>query len=259
MSRVLRAFVVDDEALAVRRLRRMLEATGRVAVAGDATDPRQAARAIRDARPDVAFIDVEMPAVTGLVLASSLDVPPWIVFVTAHARYALDAFRVAALDYLVKPVRKVDLDRALDKVDRAVAVSKADASGASVALWASPFTPAPAQPGRIAARSGAKHIVLDLAHVTHFGSDAGQTVAFCAGAGLDVDATLNALEARLGPGFLRIHRAVLVNLAWVREVEARSSVGACVRLSDDRATELPVARDRIRELKDKLGIGEPRG
>jgi DNA-binding LytR/AlgR family response regulator len=256
MSRALRVFVVDDEPLAVRRLRRMLEATGRVAVTGDTTDPREAARAIRDSRPDVAFLDVEMPAVTGLALAAVLGVPPWIVFVTAHARYSLDAFGVAALDYLVKPVREADLARALDKVERAVAVPEIEASAASVALRMSPSTSAPALPGRIAARSGAKHIVLDLAGVTHFGADAKQTVAFSGGVGLDVDATLNALEARLGPGFLRIHRAVLVNLAWVREVEARSSAGACVRLSDDRATELPVARDRVRELKDKLGIGE---
>ncbi|MGO9838130.1 MAG: LytR/AlgR family response regulator transcription factor, partial [Polyangiaceae bacterium] len=95
MTRRLRAFVVDDEPLAVKRLRRQLEATGRVEVAGDTTDPRKAVQAIRVARPDVAFLDVEMPAVTGLAVAADLAVPPWVVFVTAHARYALDAFGVA--------------------------------------------------------------------------------------------------------------------------------------------------------------------
>jgi DNA-binding LytR/AlgR family response regulator len=255
MTRRLRAFVVDDEPLAIKRLRRLLEATGRVTIVGETTDPREAPRAISAARPDVALLDVEMPAVPGLALAAELQVPPWVVFVTAHVRYALDAFGVAALDYLVKPVREADLARALDKVERAVAVPEAEASAASAALRAS-LSPGAALPARIAARSGTKHVVLDLARITHFGADAKLTLAFSDGRGLEVGATLGALEARLGPGFLRIHRAVLVNLAWVHEVETRSAAGACVRLSDAAATELPVARDRIRELKDKLGIGE---
>jgi DNA-binding LytR/AlgR family response regulator len=211
---------------------------------GDATDPRDAARAILAAHADVAFVDVEMPGVSGLAVAGGLPVPPWIVFVTAHTRYALDAFGVSAIDYLVKPVREADLARALDKAEK---VAARGAPEVDPSRTASP-------PNRIATRAGAKHIVLDVARVTHFRADSKGTLAFADGEALDVDATLGALEARLGPGFVRIHRAILVNLAWIREVDARSAAGACVRLSDAKATELSVARDRIRALKDRLGI-----
>src|SRR5262249_49904907 len=102
----LKAFLVDDEPLALKRLRRLLERTGRVEVVGEATDPERAMEMLRGAYAavDAAFLDVEMPGMSGLELAARLPVPPWVVFVTAYDRYALRAFEVNAIDYIVKPV-----------------------------------------------------------------------------------------------------------------------------------------------------------
>jgi DNA-binding LytR/AlgR family response regulator len=249
----------------------MLLSTGRVEIAGEATLPQQALRELTAASVDVgrspkgtaasidvAFVDIQMPAISGLQLAAELPVPPWIVFVTAHDRYALRAFEVHALDYLVKPVTARDLDRALEKVARVLKLPAATAAAEAADRMArieralrsmDPTT------GRIAARVGGKHRILEIAGVTHFRADAKQTLACMAGGEtFEIDATLTELEERFGAPFARIHRAILVNLNFVREVDARSAAGACVRLRNDGKTELPVARDRIRQLKERFGI-----
>src|SRR4029077_16133930 len=109
---------VDDERLAVRRLTRLLENTGRVTVAGSATDPVEALASLRDAQLDVVFLDVQMPGMTGFESLGQLnrDIP--VVFTTAYDRYALEAFAVNSIDYLLKPIDPERLGRALDKLER---------------------------------------------------------------------------------------------------------------------------------------------
>jgi len=114
----MRAFLVDDESLALKRLQRMLAATGRVEIAGTSTDPVEAVEAIVKAKPDVLFLDIEMPGTTGFQMLSKLDPQPLIVFTTAYDQYALEAFGVNSVDYLLKPIEAAQLARALDKVDR---------------------------------------------------------------------------------------------------------------------------------------------
>src|ERR1700689_1093028 len=114
----MRAFLVDDEALALKRLQRMLAATKRVQVAGTSTDPVEAVPAILDAQPDILFLDIEMPGMTGFEMLTHLQPQPWVVFTTAYDRYALEAFGVNSVDYLLKPIEAAQLNRALDKIER---------------------------------------------------------------------------------------------------------------------------------------------
>src|SRR3954467_77886 len=112
------AYIVDDERLAVERLTRLLNATGRVAIAGSSTDP-VAALALLSATPvDVLFLDIQMPGLTGFELLERLDRDVTVVFTTAYDRYAIEAFGVSSIDYLLKPIEPERLDRALDKVER---------------------------------------------------------------------------------------------------------------------------------------------
>ena len=109
---MLRAYVVDDERLAVDRLSRLLGATGRVEIVGASTDPEAALEALR-ARPadvDVLFLDIQMPGLTGFELLQRLERPPLVVFTTAYDQYALDAFEVSSIDYLLKPIEPARLD-----------------------------------------------------------------------------------------------------------------------------------------------------
>jgi two-component system LytT family response regulator len=256
MNSPARAFLVDDEPLALRRLRRLLEGTGRVEVVGESTDPREALDTLRAGGLDAAFLDIQMPGMSGLELAAQLPVPPWVVFVTAYDRYALRAFEVNAIDYLLKPVQPGVLARALDKLERALALPEVQA-GAEASSFLERVErvlrgkPGPAE--RIAARVDTKYVLVELSRVTHFRADSKLTFAFTADATHQVEATLAELEARLSAGFARIHRGILVNLAHVEEVDLRGA-GAWVRLRDARASELPVSRDRVRALKERLGI-----
>src|SRR6476646_4315467 len=115
----MKVFLIDDEPLAVLRLRRLLEDSGRVEIAGASSDPREAFDQLRRSRPDVLFLDIEMPGMSGFELLEQLGEPqPLVVFTTAYDKYALNAFPVTSIDYLLKPVGPAPLERAVKKVER---------------------------------------------------------------------------------------------------------------------------------------------
>ena len=115
---MIRAFLVDDEPLALERLSRMLTATGRVEICGASTDPVAAVEQIRRAPPEVLFLDIHMPELSGFDLLAELPEQPLVIFTTAYDRYALDAFSVNSIDYLLKPIEPEHLERALSKAER---------------------------------------------------------------------------------------------------------------------------------------------
>jgi two-component system, LytTR family, response regulator len=245
-----RAFIVDDEALAIKRLARMLEATGRVELAGSATDPEDAVARIPALALDAVFLDISMPGLDGFQVARRLPATVMIVFTTAHDEHALRAFEVNAIDYLMKPVRDDELARALDKIDRLRASADADAQLVAAMARIAAITPAPE---RIASRLGDKIQLVELDRITHFYAEDKLTYAAAGERNYIVDPTIAELEERYArAGFVRIHRATLVRLSAIAEVHA-SVEGTRVRLADGK-TELPVARDRVRALKDRLGL-----
>ena len=258
---MIRAFVVDDEPLAVRRLGRMLRETGRVEVAGSSSDPVDALAALAEAPVDVLFLDIQMPGMTGFEMLGMMDRQPLVVFTTAYDQYALRALEVNSIDYLLKPVEERHLTRALDKIERLRASSAAapDWKALLAQLAGALRQPggalaAPEYPERIASRLGERIHILDLARVTHFFAHDKLTYAATEGRNHVVDHTVSDLEQKLDPRhFFRIHRATLLNLAWVKEMDAWFGGRILVRLKDAKATELQVARERVQELKKRLG------
>ena len=252
---MLRAYVLDDERLAVDRLSRLLTATARVEIAGFSTDPEAALEFLRT-RPadvDVLFLDIQMPGLTGFELLQHLERPPLVVFTTAYDQYALDAFEVSSIDYLLKPIEPARLDRCLDKLERMAGVPGTDVRALAREL-ASQLTPS-RRIERIASRVGERTTILDVARVTHFFSRDKLTFAAIGGQDHVVDGALAELEARLDPRrFVRIHRSTIVNVGFVLELRPAIDGGVVVRLKGEPAVELAVARDRVRELKTRLGI-----
>jgi len=262
---MLRAYVVDDERLAVQRLTRLLEATGRVEVVGSATDPEDALTFLAHQPVDALFLDIQMPGLTGFELLERLERDVPVIFTTAYDRYALNAFEVNSIDYLLKPIDPDRLARALDKLERFSGTGPR-ASGGD-ASPASPFPDvrtlarqlaAELAPNRrlerLASRVGERTTVLDVSRISHFFAQDKLTFAASGGREHVIDYTLGDLEERLDPRrFVRIHRATIANLAFVQELYPGVD-GVLVRLKDDKKTELSVARDRVRELKERLGI-----
>jgi two-component system LytT family response regulator len=257
----MKAFLVDDESLALKRLQRMLAATGRVEIAGTSGDPVEAIEAILQIKPDVLFLDIEMPGMTGFQMLSKLDPQqqPLIVFTTAYNQYALEAFGVNSVDYLLKPIEAPQLARALDKLDRmrggVEARPEIRALLDRITALAAAGAAQAAYPDRIASRIGERVELIELAQVTHFFARDKLTYAATAAKNHVVDHTIQELEQKFDPRkFVRIHRAILLNLDYVHELHTWFAGRMMVRLKDEKHTELTVSRDRVRVLKERLGV-----
>ena len=252
----MRAFLVDDEPLAVKRLSRMLQATGRVEVAGTSTDPVEAVPAILKAKPDILFLDIEMPAMNGFEMLAQLEKQPLIVFTTAYDQYALQAFGVNSVDYLLKPIEAAQLERALDKIERMRGAAEPQPGIRDLLdRLAAAAASKPEYPDRIASRLGERLEFIELSRVTHFFASDKLTYAATAAKNHVVDQTIQELEQKLDPRkFIRIHRATLLNLDYIHELHSWFAGRMLVKLKDEKHTELAVSRDRVRGLKDRLGI-----
>jgi len=251
----LRVFLVDDEPLAVKRLARLLKATGRVEVAGSTTDPETALEFLAKGTVDALFLDIQMPGMSGFELLSRLESQPLVIFTTAFDQYALRAFEVNSIDYLLKPVETEQLERALNKIERLRGAARPDLHDVVERLAAALRTSAVGYPDKIASRTGDRVQFVELARVTHFQARDKLTYAVTAAKSYVVDASIADLEQRVDPKkFIRIHRSTLLNLDHVDEVHSWFAGGVVVRLKDEQRTELPVARDRVRALKQRLGF-----
>ncbi len=249
----LHAYLVDDEPLALERLRRLLENTGRVEVTGFTTKPEEAIAALTENPPDVCFLDIQMPRLTGFEVLAKLANQPIVVFTTAYDNYALQAFGVSAADYLLKPVEPETLARALNQVERlrgAELPAQPDMQILLRRIADSLRESKPEFPRRIASRLGDRLWFLDLERVSHFYAEDKLTYAVSEGKAYFIDPTIAELERKLDPSqFSRIHRSTLVNLAWIKEVTSLPGGALNIRLKDGKNTDLTVARDRARAFK----------
>jgi two-component system LytT family response regulator len=257
---MIRAWLVDDELLALKRLRRMLEETGEVQVVGSSSDPAQAVEELAAESVDALFLDIEMPGMNGFEFLRKLDSAPAVVFTTAYDQYAVKAFEINGVDYLLKPVSPEALSRAVARLkQRTPAANRPlgdDGFGVMLERLAQAFGEGRrSYPMRIASKIGDRVQFIELTRVTHFFAEDKVTWAATPGKNFIVDETIAQLEARLDPAqFHRIHRGCLVNLSAVAEVASWFAGKMVARLNDPAKTELPVARDRVKTLRERLGF-----
>jgi two-component system LytT family response regulator len=246
---VIRVLVIDDEQTARDRLRQMLGAIPDVEIVGEAADGEQAIARIMELRPDLIFLDIQMPGCSGLEVAACLPQPrPRIIFCTAFDQYAVDAFELHAVDYLLKPVNRVRLARAVEQV-REMAQPEAD-TGLERVMQAMRGTCT-----RFLVRSTDRYRVIPQHEVVYFSSEMGLTRLHTASRHHVLEPTLNDLEGRLDPAlFFRISRAAIVNLDSVAEVLPLTGGIAEVVLKD--GVRLEVSRRRVRDLLQRLSGGD---
>jgi two-component system LytT family response regulator len=259
----LRAYLVDDEPLAIERLQRLLAAFPSLQIVGSSNDPARAIEFLNSASPaiDVLFLDIQMPGINGFELLSRLTRQPFVIFTTAYDQHALRAFETNAIDYLLKPIDSEHLERALGKLGRLRPVAvpvwqqSPDLPDLLRDLAASLHRGQSGYPQRIASRLGERISFLPLDDVTHFLAQDKLTWAVVNGKSHCVDQTIAELEHRLDPAkFLRIHRSALVNVDWVHEVNSWFAGKVVLTLKDAQHTQLTVARDRVHSVKERLGI-----
>ena len=245
----------------------MLQATGRVEIIGSETDPETArvrldeltnAQAI-----DALLLDIQMPGLNGFELLARLARQPFVIFTTAYDAYALQAFEVNSIDYLLKPIEAAQLDRALNKLARLVTAAQPPPDFTNVlsqlttAFQTGGFqtTAVKTYPTRIATRTGERVRLLNLAEVTHFFAQDKLTYAATLNGQHSVDRTIAELEQELDPArFVRIHRAALLNTDAIEEIHQWFGGRLRVSLKGAAKSELIVARDRVRALKERLGF-----
>lgn len=212
------ALLIDDSRLARTELRHLLQAFPDVRVAGEAKHADEARQQIRDLRPDVLFLDIHMPGQTGFDLLASLDGPaPHVIFTTAYDQYALQAFEVNALDYLLKPVSESRLAAALAKI-RSLGPAPAPAPPPPAAP-----EPAPAMltaQDQVFVKEGERCWFVKLADVRLFEISGGATRVYFEQHQPLIPRSLQQLEARLDPKvFFRANRQQIINLQWIAGIE----------------------------------------
>lgn len=245
---MLTAYLLDDEQLAIDRLRRMLATL--VDVKGASTDPVEAIAEIDRLRPELLFLDIQMPEVDGFAVLRRLEYQPLVIFTTAYDQYALRAFETNSIAYLLKPVEAAKLKQAIEKVTHLRGGQGLDRLITQIATKLTP-----AYPERISSRTGDKTEFVDLSRVSHFYAEEKLTFAATEAKSYIIDQTISELESRLDPArFFRIHRSTLVNLEYVAELYTYFGGKLLVRLKDAKKTELTTSKERARELREKLGL-----
>jgi two-component system LytT family response regulator len=252
----LKTLIVDDEAAARSRLRRLLAAFPEVEVSGEAADGLEAVEQIVRMRPDLVFLDVQMPQMSGFEVLRALprEAPlPLVVFATAYDEYALAAFEADALGYLLKPVNR---ERLAQAVGRALQLARNQTRVAAEseklrAVSRRDITPL----GHIIARHRGRYLLLRPEQIVFFRVEDGLLRAYTEAENYWTDYQINDLEARLPkPPFFRAHRAIIVNLRRVREIAPVSKSAFLLVMTDHAATEIQVSERQAKRLREELGL-----
>jgi two-component system LytT family response regulator len=245
-----RILIVDDEAPARERLKRLLAGIEGVELVGEAEDGPQAVELIEQEQPDLVLLDVQMPGLDGFGVIEALEEPPPIVFVTAYDEYAIRAFEVNALDYLLKPFSRERLEQAIHRAQEARADEQDFASRLAPLLESLSgqgyYLP------RLAVRDGDRIRVLNVDQVDWIGVENEKTFVHVGSEAYPIRRTLADLEARLDPArFFRAHRSAIVNLDRVQEIVPWFKGSHKLRLTTGAEVEL--SRAQARALRKVLG------
>jgi two-component system LytT family response regulator len=246
----LRVLVADDEAIARKRLVRLLAAMPDVAVVGECADAHQVLERVRAGAIDVVLLDIQMPELSGLEALQLFPADaPVVIFCTAHTAHAVAAFDVGAIDYLLKPIEAARLRKALDRArDREARRRYAD----ELARFKAPG-PQDRPLERLALPTRQGIVLLDPLAVSHAELDGELVTVHTADAQYLSALSLQELESRLpGERFARVHRRALVNLEHVVRLEPNEVGGYTARTRNGRAVE--ISRQAARDLRKRLGL-----
>jgi two-component system LytT family response regulator/two-component system response regulator LytT len=255
VSAAISAMLVDDEKLASDELAYQLQRFPDVEIVATASNGLEAVKLIEDLEPDLVFLDVQMPGLDGMGVVRTLrekEIPlPYIVMATAFDQYAVEAFRMEALDYLLKPIEADRLEVTIERARKAIA-ERARATQQEITA-----TPKPAlQRTKLLVRSGQRNFVVDAQDVVYATIDDGLiTVVTSHVEGQSNYRTIEELQSNLDADtFWRVHRSYLVNINRIREVIPWFKSSFQLRMDDKKASEIPVSRAQAKRLRALLKL-----
>jgi two-component system, LytTR family, response regulator len=240
----MKALIVDDERLARKELMKLLEEHPSIEVIGEAMNAEEATQMVNDLNPDLLFLDIQMPGKTGFQLLEELDSVPFVVFTTAYDEFALKAFEVNALDYLLKPIQAERLSETVSKIlekekSRSSAVRSADKK---LGLNDQVFV-----------KDGDRCWFVSLNNVRMFESDGNYIKVYFDNNRPMIHKSLNALDEKLDErAFFRASRKHIVNLSWVESIEQWFNGGLMVKLKGGDKVE--VSRRQAAKFKDMMSL-----
>jgi two-component system LytT family response regulator len=238
-----KTLLIDDERLARNELRRLLSAFPHIAIVGEASTAKQARELIGSVRPDLVFLDVQMPGETGLELLESLEPPaPRVIFTTAHDEFAVKAFELNALDYLLKPVDPARLATAVARLEDRPGCAPAAAPTGQLG-----------NEDKVFVREGDRCWFVEVRTIRLLESEGNYTRVHFADAQPQLFRSLNAMEERLDAKFFfRANRRQIINLAWVEKIEPWFSGGLLVHLKGGAKVEL--SRRQAQEFREQMSL-----
>ncbi|MEW6305400.1 MAG: LytTR family DNA-binding domain-containing protein [Verrucomicrobiota bacterium] len=250
----IRALIIDDEPLARERLRGLLKDEPDIEVIGECRDGAEALREIQRQQPDLLFLDMEMPEMDGLTLLSRLEVNPFpvVVFVTAHAKFALKAFEVNALDYLLKPFDRSRFQKALARAREQLQLRKSGQLTAQMAELLAGVKEEGKPLRRLAVKTGGRVVLVRVEEIDWIEATDNYVNLHCGEKSHLLRETMASLEGKLDPAmFLRISRSAIVNVDRVKEMQPLFHGEYAVILED--GTRLTLSRTYREKLNQLLG------
>jgi len=239
--------IVEDEPLARKTLREMLAEADWLEVIGEAADGLSAVELINEEKPDLVFLDVNLPELSGLDVLKRLTHEPAVIFTTAHDRHAIAAFELAALDYLLKPFGRARLQLALDRAREAF--EKKEPRPAIADVRSALGAPAGAPLDRILIRDGGRIVPVAVREIERIEADGDYAAVRARGKTLLVNLPLGDFEAKLDSAhFVRVHRSHIVNLDFVEAIEPVDNSQLLVRMKD--GTKITASRTASKRLRD---------
>jgi two-component system, LytTR family, response regulator len=240
----MKALLIDDERLARSELRRLLAEYPEIEIVGEASNTKQAKEQMATLKPDILFLDVQMPGETGIEFLEALEPPaPHVIFTTAYDEFAVKGFELNALDYLLKPVDPARLAGAINRLPglKQSSLAKVGAAGRLDAT------------DKVFVREGERCWFVEVSQIRLLESEGNYTRVHFADAQPQLFRSLNAMEERLDPKFFfRANRRQIINITWIANIEPWFSSGLLVHLKG--GTKVELSRRQAQDFRDRMSL-----
>ena len=252
----IRALVVDDEPLARAMIREMLEGDSEVEIVGECANGREAVEAIKSSTPDIVFLDIQMPEIGGFEVLESMDANarPYVIFVTAYDQYAVRAFEVHALDYLLKPFDRERFEGAWQRAKTQIKLDRTSRRDQDIIALLEELKAGPRYLERLVIKNGGRVFFLHVQDVHCIEAEGNYVRVYDNQKGYLLRETISSLEEQLDPKqFLRIHRSAIVKIDRIKEMQPWFH--GEYRIIMENGKQLALSRNYRSNLQEAVGNG----